>query len=67
MLYKLYLTDEEFEQLNWHEQRYYFFCKTCELFYLKKDLPDGCNHGLEEGAKNPKKIKLCSIYGEFGK
>ena len=30
---KDYLTDEQYERLNWHEQRNYKWCSICESYY----------------------------------
>ena len=30
---KYYINDAEFERLNWHEQRNYLWCPSCEIYY----------------------------------
>ena len=49
---KLYITDAEFEKLNWHNQRNYLYCQECGMFYNKDELGHNCNHGIDEGHKN---------------
>lgn len=55
MFYKLYITEDEFDRLNWHEQRDYLYCQECGLFYNKEELAHGCNHGVDEGGLHPTK------------
>lgn len=46
---KLYITEDEFDRMNWHEQRHYLYCQECGLFYNSTELGRGCNHGIDEG------------------
>lgn len=52
MPYRLYITEDEFDRLNWHEQRHYLYCQECGLFYNKTELEHSCNHGIHEGGSH---------------
>lgn len=43
-MYKLYLTDEEFDKLPDQSQRDFFYCPICGLYYYWKEVKV-CNHG----------------------
>lgn len=47
MSQKLYITEYEYEQLNWREQRNYSYCLECCLYYNTTILEHGCNHGVD--------------------
>lgn len=40
---KDYIDDEQFERLNWHEQKYYRWCTKCNQYY-HEDSNHTCNN-----------------------
>lgn len=47
---KYFITDEEFERLNWYDQRNYKWCEQCERFYHIES-NHACNTYKVEGVK----------------
>jgi len=41
---KLYISESEFDRLNYAEQRSYKYCTICEQFYVYDYLKNGCEH-----------------------
>ena len=48
---KYYVTDEEFDNLNWHDQRNYRWCEECEIYY-HIDSNHTCNNYKVKAAEN---------------
>lgn len=51
------ISDEQFERLNWYEQKYYRFCQNCGMY---RDIRDN------EVCNCENKVQLSSMYGKFG-
>ena len=48
MAYKLSITEEEYDNLNWYEQKYYYYCDISGMFILKSDYGNFHNLDWEE-------------------